>query len=128
MYSPRSPKSQSDYEQFKKTHQDTPERLHYFDLSNETIIREFTHWVIIKNRFPYDNMAHTNDLLVARESSPDLYSASKEAQTEFREIMQLLAAEGCYDAKIENFPKATSAKAQFHVHLVLWHGSQAGKA
>ncbi len=123
MQSPRSHLSQAKYEAFKSAHQHDPTRLNSFDFNDETIVKEFTHWVIIQNRFPYDTMTKTNDLMVAREPAPDFYSTSTAAQTEFHEIMQQLAAEAEYDARIENFPKTTSVKEQFHIHLVKWHGA-----
>lgn len=130
MYSPRSPKSQADYDDFKQSHATTPDRLHWFDFDEETIVREFTHWVIIQNRFPYDNMARTNHLLVTRSRVSNLYEASPEIQAEFHTIMQQLATEQNYDARIENFPQTTSAKAHYHIHLVSWHNTptQSGSA
>lgn len=124
MDNPRHEETQALYTQFKNTHKDNNERLHSFDFKDETIVRDFTYWVIIKNRFPYDKMAQTNDMLVSKRAISSHYEGTSEEQKEYHDILQLLATEGYYDALIENFPKVKSVKKFAHTHLVIWHNTQ----
>lgn len=94
-----------------------------FDLATETIIREFAHWVIIENRFPYDNIARINHLLVSREPLVSIHDTSANVRNEYDHILQTLATEELYDACIENFPRSASVKKHRHVHLIAWHNS-----
>lgn len=117
-YRPRSTAMQAAYDEFARSVQDDT-----FSFVPEDIKREFTHWVIIENRFPYDNMVRTNHLLVSKEPIVSLTEAPMTIKTEYEEIIQLLIDENAYDALIQNFPKTTTVKAQYHVHLVEWHNS-----
>lgn len=119
MNTPRHIHTEDAYREFKNSVADTDA----FDFSNETVIREFTHWVIIKNRFPYDTMVRTNDMLVSRNKNTYLYDCSPEEQNEYHEIIKQLSEEAYYDALIDNFPKARSVKKHTHIHLVQWHNS-----
>lgn len=120
-YRPRSDAMQAAYEEFAhQTNQDS------FSFGPEEIIAEFTHWVIIKNRFPYDNMVQTNHLLISKKPITSLAEASEAIKTEYEVIIGSLTNDGSYDALIQNFPKTTTIKAQYHVHLVEWHNSGSG--
>ena len=94
-----------------------------FDLTAEKIIKEFEFWVIIENRFPYDNMADTNHLLISKKPLETLSEASEATRKEYEEVVESVAKEGFYDARIENFPKVTTVKSQHHIHLVKWHNT-----
>ena len=123
MDDPRHTETQIAYAEFKKQHEDNTELLQSFNFDNETILRKFTHWIIIKNRFPYDKMAKINDMLVCKRPIPSHYVGTQKEQQEYHTILQLLAKEGYYDALIENFPKVQSVKKFAHTHLVIWHNS-----
>ena len=94
-----------------------------FDFTEETVLREFAHWVIIKNRFPYDNVAKVNDMLVSRRPIGRHYDGSKDEEDEYHTILKLLAREDLYDALIENFPNTKSVKKFAHTHLIVWRNS-----
>jgi hypothetical protein len=123
MQNPRSDASHKDYTEFKAQHNNT-DRLGTFDFTEETIIREFTHWVIIKNRFPYDNVAKVNDMLVSRKPIGRHYDGTEEEEREYHDILKLLAQEDYYDALIENFPSTKSVKKFAHTHLIIWSNSK----
>ncbi len=124
METPRYTKTEEKYQDFKKQHKDNPEALELFDFKQETIIRDFTHWMIIKNRFPYDRMARINHMLVSKQPLRTQYDASTEARNELITIMKLLEKEAYYDAYLENFPKTKSVKQHVHIHLICWHNTQ----
>ena len=121
MLNPRKIETQAAYEQFKKKHAKDTKRLHVFDLSEEKIIKEFKHWVIIENRFPYDEMVATNHMLVSRRPIASHYESNEDEQAEYHTIIQTLCKEGFYDALIENFPKVRSVTKFAHTHLIVWH-------
>jgi len=123
MDTPRHTKTEEAYQEFKNELNNDPVRLQSFNFEDETILREFEHWVIIRNRFPYDRMARTNDMLVSRRPLPSRHDGSHKEQSEYEDIMQLLAAEDFYDAYMENFPKIKSVKKYVHIHLIQWHNT-----
>ena len=116
-YNPRSDRSQAAY------NEEIAGRKADFDLSKETILEEFEHWVIIENRFPYDNIARINHLLVSKEPISSIIVADQVVKNEYDFIMSQLASSDDYDAYIENFPKATTVKTHHHLHLIAWHNS-----
>lgn len=123
MQNPRSETSHAKYLAFKEQNHNDPVRLTLFNFKEETVVREFTHWVIIKNRFPYDTMARVNDILVSRRPIGRHYDGTREEEDEYHAILKILAEEAYYDALIENFPRAKSIKSFAHTHLVLWHST-----
>lgn len=120
MISPRSPETEAKYQEFKKAKRLAGADLYVFDLKEEVIIREFTHWLIIKNRFPYDNMTSVNHMLIPKRAFGDLLDASVEETAEYLEIKTILTNEAYYDALVENFPRSKSVSGHVHLHLVRW--------
>lgn len=119
MIAPRTPETNAAYEAFKQT---TPHhQRQQFNFATEHIIREFTHWCVIKNRFPYDTMVRVNDLLVLKRPVSARHDLSDSEAAEYQVIMEILAEEDYYDAVIENFPRVQSVTKHVHVHLVCWH-------
>ncbi len=123
MQNPRTENSQAAYNNFKQQHVSNPELLTSFNFKNEITVKEFEHWLIIENRFPYDRMARTNHMLVAKRPYAHLHEGTKEEQVEYKDILRQLTDEAFYDALIENFPKVKSVKQNAHVHLVQWHNT-----
>ncbi len=119
MYKPRTEQTENAYSAFKQS----GAQIDVFNFDNEIIVREFSHWIIIKNRFPYDRMARTNDMLVSRKPLLSHYNGTDEVKAEYHSIINLLAEEGFYDALIENFPKVKSVQTYAHTHLVQWHNT-----
>ena len=124
MKTPRHTKTEEEYQEFKKQLNDDSSLLESFNFDDETVLREFNYWIIIENRFPYDRMARTNDMLVSKRPLQSLYDASQEERDEYETIMKLLAKENFYDACMENFPKIKSVKRYVHIHLIRWHNSK----
>jgi len=124
MDTPRHTKTEEAYQDFKNELNGDRALLESFNFDNETVLRNFTHWVIIENRFPYDRMARTNDMLVSKRPLQSRYDGTEEEQEEFDTIMKLLAKEDFYDAHMENFPKIKSVKRYPHIHLIRWHNSK----
>jgi len=121
MQQPRTPATSALYEAFKNSK--SPAERDRFNFADEEILREFTHWYIIKNRFPYDTMVRVNDLLVLKRPIAYRHEMSDSEAAEYQAIVEMLSHEGQYDAMIENFPRVQSVKQHVHVHLVCWHAT-----
>ena len=120
MLTPRSEITEAKYQEFKKAKQNAGADLCVFNLDDETVVREFEHWLIIENRFPYDNMTNINHLLVPRRAVCTFKELSAAEQTERLSIYDLLVEEKYYDAMVENFPRSQSVSRHVHLHLVRW--------
>lgn len=120
MISPRSPETEALYQEFKKTKQALGVDTSEFNLAEETIVREFTHWLIIENRFPYDNMTSVNHMLIPRRKIHDLSEADSAEMAEHQIIKKTLIKERFYDAIVENLPRSKSVSQHIHLHLVRW--------
>lgn len=92
----------------------------YTDRTNDVIIREFKHWYIKQNNFPYDLIATVHDLLIPRRVFATLDDCTPAEWDEYRTIMRQLAAEKYYDIVLENFPKDRSIMKHLHLHLIVY--------
>ena len=120
MISPRSKETETKYQEFKKHKIASGEELETFNLDDEIIVREFTNWLIIENRFPYDNMTSVNHMLIPRRNFSDYSEATDAEKAEHETILRLLTKERYYDAIVENFPRSKSVQRHIHMHLVRW--------
>ncbi len=85
----------------------------------DNLIKEFNHWVIITNEFPYDAVATTSHMIATkREVVFDWKLLNKEEQAEFTEIRDTYLKQE-YDAIWENLPKQQTIPGHFHLHLVV---------
>lgn len=124
MKSPRTPETERKYQAFKRERIGKNKRSDELDLAEESVLREFEHWLIIENRFPYDAMTSVNHMLVPKRAFADYYEASEDERAEYHDIIRTLAAEDYYDALVENFPRSRSLTRHNHVHLVRWKYTQ----
>ncbi|MFT5036815.1 MAG: diadenosine tetraphosphate (Ap4A) HIT family hydrolase [Candidatus Azotimanducaceae bacterium] len=120
MKSPRTEGTEAAYQAFKALRFSETGRCDDLVLDDETVVREFEHWLIIENRFPYDAMTSVNHMLVPRRAFSDYYKADESEREEYHTIIRELAAEDYYDALVENFPRSRSITRHNHVHLVRW--------
>ncbi len=100
--------------QAKRNNQET----FVFDLEKETVVQEFTHWVIIKNDFPYDVVLDRHDMVVPRRFFSDPSEMNSQEREELEEIKTKIV--GDYDGLFENLRHKRSVPAHFHIHLFLW--------
>ncbi len=86
---------------------------------DELIIKEFKHWVILENEFPYDAIAAVSHMLATKRDIPlDWKSLNTEEMEEFNEIQDTYLSEH-YDALWENLPKGQTIPRHFHLHLLV---------
>jgi len=80
------------------------------------VIREYEHWRLMPNRFPYDRLFSKSDMLVLRRHS-DEYGIREDERAELLELKTSVLVDE-YDAFLEQLPKQRSIPHHFHVHLV----------
>jgi diadenosine tetraphosphate (Ap4A) HIT family hydrolase len=81
----------------------------------ELLVKEYKHWIITKNRFPYDAITNKHDML-----SPKRHIGEKEQLT-FEEVKELREIEKTiegYTSIIYNLPQNQSVKGHLHYHLI----------
>ena len=82
-------------------------------------IKEFDHWLIVKNEFPYDMFAKVHHMLVLKNDTPFSWQKlSDEEMREFTELKDGYIANN-YDMIIENLPSAQTVPGEFHLHLIV---------
>jgi diadenosine tetraphosphate (Ap4A) HIT family hydrolase len=100
------------YEQIKQTgHLDT-----CCPLCDEVSIKEFTHWRIITNNYPYDAITQVHHMLVPkRHCKEDALTDSERA-----ELLTLKEDDlDEYDFLLESNRHKRSIPAHFHIHLLV---------
>lgn len=91
----------------------------HFTNWQEGLIKEFTHWVIITNEFPYDAIASTSHMIsTKREVGFDWDLLTKEEREEYELIKKTYLVEH-YDAIWENLPRGSTVAHHFHLHLIV---------
>lgn len=85
-------------------------------LCPKTPIKQFVHWKIIENDFPYDRIAARHHMIIPiRHVAGDGLSAE-----ELRELEDIKRAyiNDAYDYILEAVPRIKSIPAHFHLHLI----------
>lgn len=93
------------------------------DLRAEPTIWEGQHWVMIRNRFPYDSIYRQHDMLIPRRDFGMAKDMSEEEYTELRDTLDSPLCEP-YHIFFENSPARRSNKALFHLHLAAFYDSR----
>lgn len=78
-------------------------------------IREYKHWKIIENQFPYDAVAETTNMVAPKRHIKETELTWKELK-ELSEIKEDLHAE--YDMIVENAHKNKLIPGHYHLHLL----------
>jgi len=86
-------------------------------LCSDESIREFTHWRIIPNKYPYDAIASKHTMIIPKEHLTES-ELSPAALAELDELKQTTLNEE-YLYIIEALPVTKSIPGHFHLHLVL---------
>lgn len=94
-------------------------RAEHFKNYQTLLVKEFQHWVIIENEFPYDAVASVSHMIsTKREVALDWKLLNEEERKELEEIRETYLNEH-YDAIWENLPKGQTAPHHFHLHLIV---------
>jgi hypothetical protein len=86
-------------------------------LLDEPRLREWEHWALIENAFPYSSAFSTHHMLVPKRvvSRKDL---SKQEQAELHIVLEEL--EPVYDCYLVNFPSKQSIVHHYHIHMLVY--------
>lgn len=83
----------------------------------EPRIKEWTHWAIIPNAFPYSSAFSTHNMLVPKRVA----SWRQLSQSELNELQAILdEVESEYDTYMVNFPNKQSIVHHYHIHLLIF--------
>jgi len=89
-------------------------------LCTDDSIRDFTHWRILLNDFPYDVIAKTHHMIVPKRHVTE-HEITQEEWQEYQEIkkdyLQL------YDVLLESTSRMKSIPEHFHIHLIIERGA-----
>ncbi len=85
----------------------------------QNFIKEFEHWVIIPNEFPYDAIATVNHMIATKREVPfDWRLLTPEEEKEIEYLKETYLNEN-YDVVWENLPKGQTIPGHFHLHLLV---------
>lgn len=82
----------------------------------EGVEREFTYWVLMKNKFPYDRYFSKSDMLVLRRHASEQEVTDAERAELFTIRTEILTSE--YDSVMDHLPRQKSIPGHYHVHLI----------
>ena len=100
-----------------RAHQDG---THIIRDDDRELIKDFTHWKIVENKFPYDAIFSLHHMIVSKRIFVDMADATDAERAELEIILKDLATEAMYDGTLENFPKGRSKPKHYHIHLFVW--------
>lgn len=85
-------------------------------------IKQWKHWILIENSFPYDMAFSMHHLLmpIREVAEPDL---SKQEKQELESILDELS--GDYDSRLINYPAKQSVRHHFHIHMLVYKKNRA---
>lgn len=86
-------------------------------LHQEPRLREWEHWGIIDNAFPYDVAFSVHHLLIPKRVTPESELSVAE-RTELEQILESIS--GDYDCFLVNFASKQSIKNHYHIHLMTY--------
>ncbi len=87
---------------------------------DKSVVKAFKHWIVIRNRFPYDLIADVNDILVSRRHTTFERLNSHEL-AEYGEI-KTSYIEKNYHIILESLANGRSFPNHFHVNLIVYKG------
>ena len=96
------------------TYQKAIEQKKLTKISQETPIRDYKHWRIVKNGFPHDKIAQENHMLVLKREAT-LITIKLTEVIEFFKIIGEISQD--YDVVLYNLPNMSSVKDIPHCHL-----------
>lgn len=82
------------------------------------VIKEFEHWLLLDNDFPYDAIATVNHMLTPKRAfSFDWNLLNQDEKKEFQKLREGFIKDN-YDVIYENLPSGQTIPASFHLHLL----------
>lgn len=115
----RSDEMMNEYMRISEERRERAEIVDPFSKWNELLVKEFKHWAIMENEFPYDAVASVNHMITTKRVVPfDWNLLNEEELNELKEIKNTYIKEN-YDALWENLPRGITIPIHFHLHLIV---------
>ena len=99
------------YEDYKK---DPPPGC---PLCRASVVREFDHWLLIDNDFPYDAVAERHCMLVPKRHVGSLEEMTEEERDEFSHVQSTIDG---FDSILVNLSHQQTVPEHFHIHLIAY--------
>jgi len=80
-------------------------------------IKEFKHWRILNNRFPWDRIAKTHHMIIPKRHT--IYEKLNEIEKKEFEIIKVGYIEEKYELIAEAMNKKKSIPKHLHIHLII---------
>jgi len=80
-------------------------------------VKDFVHWKIVKNRFPYDKVAAIHDMITPKRHAVE-QELSEEERAELQQI-KTTYLNATYEYLLEAVHKKKSIPSHFHLHLLV---------
>ena len=113
MASFRSPENKKRYDEYSAALPAGPACL----LCEKPSLKEFTHWRIVENIFPYDLVAKVSHMIIPSQHKTESDLTDVEEQ-EFKDI-KINYLQNQYDYILENTHKNKSLPHHFHLHILV---------
>jgi diadenosine tetraphosphate (Ap4A) HIT family hydrolase len=83
------------------------------------VVREYTHFVVMKNDFPYTRVARDSHMLSPRRHVASIYDLTSDELAELHTIITAIeTGDGDYDQIIKSTFKNMSIPSHVHLHLI----------
>lgn len=109
------------FQKYERDRQTTDLSICPFCITGEVIKKDFTYWHIVSNKYPYNKIAKTNDILVLKRHVKSEKDLTKEEAQELLNIKTDFLPKSTYKVIYENLPAQQSIKGHYHVHLLVLH-------
>ncbi len=115
----RTEETMNKYMEMSNNKREKGESVNPFLNWQDSLVKEFTHWVIIENGFPYDAIASVSHMLSTKRAVAfDWNLLNEDEKSEFELIKHTYLKE-TYDVLWENLPRGATFPAHFHLHLLI---------
>lgn len=96
-------------------------------LNDEPPLREWKHWKLIANRFPYSSVFVVHDMLIPKRTASKYSELTEPARKELRQIIDGYG-QANYHMVFENMSSKRSIMTLYHLHLVRYRSRRRGLA
>jgi hypothetical protein len=107
----------------EQSYQDSKTSGNTMPLELEPSLRQWKHWRLIDNRFPYTVAFKEHHMLVPKRGVADRWELSADEKAEFEVILKEYVYP-TYDLWFENCPKRRSIRSFYHIHLASYHDNR----
>jgi len=114
MISFRTKKTQAKYDKYLKEKFD----FRCICCLQDMKIAEYKHWVLLKNKFPYDAVYKNHNMLVVKRHIKTLSEQTPEEQAEFNKIVDEKKDEAKHQLLMLNAEVRRTIPEHLHFHLV----------